>query len=285
MEIFLDCLPCVLRQVLEASRMATDSQNIQEKIMEESIEILRDYKYYKNSPEMVKNMHQVVKNLTDLSDPYKKIKKRDIKFAKKIEPFLEHYLELKQNELYYALKISATGNIIDSAIYSNINSKKDIETEVGKDFSICDINVFQEKLKTAKNILILGDNAGETVFDRVLIKHLSVYEITYAVRNEPIINDATLEDAIESGLDKYATIISSGCGAPGVVLNQCNEEFLSIFNNADIVISKGQGNFEGLSDCQRPIFFLLKAKCNMIARKLNVTLNDYVFKYQRLELK
>lgn len=284
MEIFLDCLPCVLRQVLEALRMATDKPEIQAKIMEESIEILADYKSYRCSPDIVKDMHQVVKRLTGVSDPYKAIKERDINASKKVEPFLKHYLQQKQNGLYWALKIAATGNIIDSAICSDINIESSIEIELAKEFSICDIFVLEEILKTAKRILIIGDNAGETVFDRVLIEYFAGYKITYAVRSEPIINDATLQDAYNSGLDDYADIITTGCGAPGAILNQCSAEFLAAFDSADVVISKGQGNFEALSDCRRPVFFLLKAKCTMISARLSVNLNDYVFKYHRTEL-
>lgn len=284
MEIFLDCLPCVLRQVLEASRMATDKPEIQAKIMEKSVMILADYKSYRCSPDIVKDMHQVVKHLTGVSDPYKTIKERDMNAARKVEPFLKHYLDQKQNELYWVLKIAATGNIIDSAIYRDMNVESSIEIELAKEFSICDISALEEILKTAKSILIIGDNAGETVFDRVLTEYFAGYKITYAVRSEPIINDATLQDAYDSGLNDCADIITTGCGAPGAVLNQCGTEFLSAFNSADIVISKGQGNFEALSDCQRPVFFLLKAKCAMIAARLSVNLNDYVFKYHRTEL-
>ena len=284
MEIFLDCLPCVLRQVLEASRMATDKLELQTDIMEESIGILSDYKKYGSSPELVSALHQIVKRLTGVSDPYKEVKERDIKAAKEAYPILRKFLERKQNGLYWALKISATGNIIDSAIYNTENLQNCIEKELVKEFSVCDVDIFEAKLKTAKSILIIGDNAGETVFDLVLIERLTDYEITYAVRNEPIINDATLQDAYDSGLNDYADIITTGCGAPGAVLNQCSTEFLSAFNSADIVISKGQGNFEALSDCQRPVFFLLKAKCSMIADRLSVNLNDYVFKCNRTEL-
>jgi uncharacterized protein with ATP-grasp and redox domains len=274
----------MLRQVLEASRMATDEPEIQAKIIEKSVMILADYKSYRCSPDIVKDMHQVVKRLTGVSDPYKTIKERDINAAKKVEPFFKHYLEQKQNELYWALKIAATGNIIDSAIYSDINIESSIEIELAKEFSICDISALEEILKTAKSILIIGDNAGETIFDRVLIERLTGYKITYAVRSEPIINDATLQDAYDSGINGYADIITTGCAAPGAILEQCSVEFLSVFDRADIVISKGQGNFEALSDCPRTVFFLLKAKCTMISGRLKVNLNDYVFKRHRTEM-
>lgn len=280
MDIFLDCLPCVLKQVLEASRMATDKPALQEKIIEESLKILQNYKKYESSPDIVKNMHQAVKSLSGVSDPYKAVKERDIKAAKAAYPFLQKFVNNKQNKLYWALKAAATGNIIDSALYNTMNFRASLEDELAKEFSVCSIDIFTEKLKSAKNILIIGDNAGETVFDRVLIEHLAGHEMTYAVRSEPIINDATLQDALDSGLGSCAKIISTGCGAPGAILDQCSIEFLSVFDKSDIVISKGQGNLEALSDCSRPLFFLLKAKCQMIADKLGVTLNDYVFKFQ-----
>lgn len=281
MDIFLDCLPCVLKQVLEASRMATDKPELQEKIMEESLKILQNYKKYQNSPDIVKDMHQVVKHFSGVYDPYKAVKERDIEAAKEAYPFLHEFAGNKQNKLYWALKTAATGNIIDSALYNTMNFRASLEEELTKEFSVCSIDIFREELKSANNILIIGDNAGETVFDRVLIEHLAGHEITYAVRSEPIINDATYQDALDSGLGDCAKIISTGCKAPGAILDQCSIEFLTVFEKADIIISKGQGNLEALSDCSRPLFFLLKAKCQMIADKLGVNLNNYVFKYQR----
>lgn len=279
MEVFLDCIPCILRQVLEASRMVTDNAHLQAIILEETLGILSDYKKYESSPEICGAAHQIVKRLTGISDPYQKIKERDIEAAKRAYPLLERFLVKKQNSLQWVLKIAATGNIIDSSINNNVNIEECIENELEKKFSICDIKPFEHRLKTAKNILIIGDNAGETVFDRVLAKHLAHLCVTYAVRSEPILNDATVKDAVDSGLGDYAKIIPTGCNTPGNVLAKCSTEFLDVFDKADIIISKGQGNYEALSDCGRKIFFLLKAKCPVISEKLQVGLNDYVFMY------
>ena len=279
MEIFLDCLPCMFRQALEASRMATDKLDLQEKIMEDSIKILSDYKNYKSSPHIARDIHHAVKKTTGVYDPYEKIKKRDVAAAKRAYPILERFLQKKQNNLYWALKIAATGNIIDSAINNNVNMEDCIEKELEKEFSVCDLELFENKLKTAKSLLIIGDNAGETVFDRMLAQYLSCLDVTYAVRSEPIINDATVEVAYASGLGDCTNIISTGCNAPGAILKECSTEFLNIFNSADIIISKGQGNFEALSDEGKQIFFLPKAKCPVISQKLGVDLNQYVFKY------
>ena len=279
MEIFLDCLPCFLRQVLEASRLATDRTDLQEEIMRETINLISDYRKYKCSPEVGRAMHQIVKKHTGIFDPYKGIKSNNIRNALEIYPSLKHFLFKKTDRLYWVLKIAATGNIIDSAIYNDIDIEECVEKELEKEFSFCDIEKLESELKRAKSLLIIGDNAGETIFDRVLAEDFLYLDITYAVRSQPIINDATIEDACASGLDRCTRLISTGCNAPGLILDECSEEFLNIFNNTDIVISKGQGNYEALSEQKRGIFFLLKAKCPVISDKLGVDINDYVFKW------
>ena len=280
MEIMLDCLPCMLKQVLEASRMATDNSKTQAKILIEAINILFDYKKYDCSPEIALAMHQTVKKYSKNLDPYNTIKIRDIKSAKEVYPFLKSFLQEKSNGLYWALKVSATGNNIDSAIYNNVDIKSCIANELEKNFGICDIDSFENKLERSGSILIIGDNAGETVFDKVLAEYLLGFgvKIIYAVRNNPIINDTTFEEALESGLDSCTSIISTGCDAPGAIIKKCSNEFIEIFNSSDLVISKGQGNYEALSDCGRNVFFLLKAKCPVISKRLNVNVNEYVFK-------
>lgn len=277
MKIFLDCLPCMLKQVLEAARMATDDEKIQEQIIAEAINILTNYKNYSCSPDLAMALHGIVKEHTKNADPYRKTKDADIKAALKLYPGLKDFLKQKNNSLYWALKLAATGNNIDSAIYQDLDINLCVEQELKKEFGKCDLPLFEEKLKTAETILIVGDNAGETVFDKVLAEALAPIKIIYAARNEPILNDATVQDARDSGLDECTRVISTGCNAPGAILNQCSDEFLTIFHDADIVLSKGQGNYEALSDCDREVFFLLKAKCPMIAARLGVDLNEYVF--------
>jgi uncharacterized protein with ATP-grasp and redox domains len=270
----------MLKQVLEASRMATDNSKTQAKILIEAINILLDYKKYDCSPEIALAMHQTVKKYSKNLDPYNRIKIRDIKTAKEVYPFLKSFLQEKSNGLYWALKVSATGNNIDSAIYNNVDIKSCIANELEKNFGICDIDSFENKLERSGSILIIGDNAGETVFDKVLAEYLLGFgvKIIYAVRNNPIINDTTFEEALESGLDSCTSIISTGCDAPGAIIKKCSNEFIEIFNSSDLVISKGQGNYEALSDCGRNVFFLLKAKCPVISKRLNVNVNEYVFK-------
>jgi len=279
MEIFYDCLPCILRQTIELLNFTTKDADKKNQIIKEAIKLISDYENYKCSPEITRDLHLKVKQILDIEDIFKEIKQKDIESAKKLLPLLDGHIEKSNDKIKEILKISAIGNIIDSAVNLGIKIEECIESELKKDFSHCDIEIFKNKLEKANKILIIGDNSGESVFDCLLAKYLSSKEVIYAVRDTPVLNDVTIQDAKNSGLEEYTKIISSGCNAPGTLLNETNAEFLKIFNAADIVISKGQGNYEALTPCGRDIFFLLKAKCRMVAEHLNVALGGYVFKY------
>jgi len=279
MKIFLDCLPCMLRQVLEAARMATQDEQIHETIVEEALEVLSRHRSYCCAPKMSEVMHAIVKKNTGIDDPYASLKARDIDSALRVEPFVWDFVFRDKSHLLQALKASATGNVMDSALYKDLNIEKCLKEELEKEFAVCDIQSFEKDCIGAKRILIIGDNAGETVFDKMLAEYLSVtHEIVYAVREEPIINDVTFDDALKTGMQNFAIIMSTGCASPGTVLESCTTEFQTLFNEVDVVISKGQGNFEALSEAPRKVYFLLKAKCHRIAEALDVELNAYVFK-------
>jgi uncharacterized protein with ATP-grasp and redox domains len=282
MEILLDCVPCLLKQALEGSKLATDHVEIQEKVIKDALAILSDYKAYKTSPELARAIHQCIKENTGLDDPYALVKARDLQAAKSMYKALKEFLQTKEDQLYWALKISATGNNIDSAIYQNVKIDKSMMTELEKEFAICNIDILRKKLVNANHVLVIGDNTGETIFDKVLIEALHEMNVTYVVRSEPIINDVTMLDAIASELNKVASLISSGCNAPGLILEECSDDFMKLYKEADVIISKGQGNYEALSE-EKEVFFLLKAKCPMIAGRLNVNINNYVLKYGKGE--
>jgi uncharacterized protein with ATP-grasp and redox domains len=158
--------------------------------------------------------------------------------------------------------------------------EKDLESIIDQRFAIDHYGLFKTALSQARDVLYIADNAGETVFDRVLIEELGK-PVTYVVREQPVINDALRDDAVAAGIDKVATIISSGSDAPGNILPLCSDKFLKIYEASDFIISKGQGNFEGLSEENRPIFFLLKTKCRVIADHIKVDKGSIVLKGSR----
>jgi uncharacterized protein with ATP-grasp and redox domains len=279
MKMQLDCMPCFLRQALEASRIVTDDLRLQTEVLKEALKIIGNFETYRYAPEVGREVHGLVKRLTGVADPYRQIKQNNWKLAERYYPEVKQYLWGKGGKLDWALKIAAVGNNLDAAIYQEVTDVKLFERELAKEFTVSDLNRWEERMKTAKRLLIIGDNAGETVFDRILIEHMLHLDVTYAVRNAPIINDATIEDALAARLDRHARIIASGCDAPGLILDECNAEFLEAYQQADLVLSKGQGNYETLSETvDREIFFLLKAKCPVIASDLKVDVGAYIFK-------
>ena len=282
MKLLYDCIPCIVRQSIDAIRSNCEDSETMDKALEETLSLLVDYKSFRCSPEIAGEIHNIVKKHTGIADPFVERKRRDLAVAVESYPFLKDYLSEKTDDkLYWALKLAATGNNIDAAVYADVDVKKCIENELEKPFAISDVKIFSEKLSSASTLLIIGDNTGETVFDRVMIEALPEnLKVYYAVRSGPIINDATEKEAIESGLDKVSHIIPSGCFTPGTITDLCSDEFMEIFNKADIVVSKGQGNYEALSDEKREIFFLLKAKCPVIAQRFSVELNGYVCKFK-----
>lgn len=275
MDIGLECLACALNQTITASRLSTDDEKLHDNIVEEMMQVLSQAKDYTFAPELFRQAQRIIIKHSGVIDPYKEIKKMHIEAVLEYYPHLLSFLESKEDQLYWALKIAAVGNSIDLAMFSEIDIDNIIQKELESLFVKDDYIYFKEKLKKAKNILILADNAGESVFDRILIDYLSDLTITYAVRDQPIINDVIIEDAIASKIK--ANIISSGSTSSGTIISESTEEFLSVYQQADIVISKGLGNYETLSDEKREIFFLFKAKCPLISRLLNVRQGDYLF--------
>jgi uncharacterized protein with ATP-grasp and redox domains len=167
--------------------------------------------------------------------------------------------------------------VIDFGVNRNFNIEAELAKVLKTDFAIFDYDKFKDHLDKTDEILYIGDNAGESVFDRILIETMEK-PVIYVVRETPVINDVTYEDAIQAGIDKVAPIISSGTSAPGTVLGTCNAEFKEVYKNSNFVISKGQGNYEGLSDENQPIFFLLMAKCWVIANDIGVNEGDIILK-------
>lgn len=288
MKTYLECIPCFFRQALDAARMTGADDKTQKKILDEVSKSIPDFRLSSTPPEMAKTIHDIVKRLTGEPDPYKRLKERATEKTLAIYPELKKKTETAADPLLMAVELAIAGNIID---YGTENSL-DVENELNKILekeqstiaeereSVFGFRSFRSALDDARTILYIGDNVGETVFDRVLMEEIKRInpekEIIYVVREKPIINDATKEDAIEAGIDQIADVISSGSEAPGTIIPSCSKEFITIFDRADMIISKGQGNYETLSDETHPIYFLFMAKCPVIARDLGCAVGEIV---------
>ncbi|MFH2011653.1 MAG: ARMT1-like domain-containing protein [Pseudomonadota bacterium] len=281
METYLDCFPCFLRQALEASRMATENIGIQRKVLDSVMERLSNLSLDITPPEIAIEVHGLVKEITGNPDPYKDIKKIHNQIMLNLYPVIKNVVTQSDDRLLSAVKMAIEGNAIDLGVQNQVS---DIEKWVNNGFSsklaIDNYDEFKEKLAHSNLIVYLGDNTGEVVFDKILveeIKMLKGLEITFVVRGSPIINDVTVEDADFVGMKELATVVSNGSSAPGTILSQCSPEILDLFSAADMIIAKGQGNYESLSE-EDKIFFLLKVKCPVVARELGVDVGDTILK-------
>jgi len=269
MKSYLDCYPCFFIQAIRTSRMITSDEKKIWQILNEVSLSLPEIHFGATPPEIGREVYRIISKRTGIKDPYRKIKEKCTRQALSLYPELKKLINSSEDRLMTAVRLSIAGNVIDFGANFDFDLKKDIGTILSQDFSINHYREFCEALDKARKILYLADNAGETVFDRFLIEEIKK-PVIYVVRAHPIINDATREDALLAGIDKVAEIVSSGCDAPGNILKFCSDEFLKIYRSADLIISKGQGNYEGLSDEDRPIFFLLKTKCHVIARDIGI---------------
>lgn len=277
MKTYIDCIPCFMNQALRAGRMATKDEVKIRELLNNVGCMIKDIPADSTPPEIGNSIYQEVKRISGVEDPYIDIKNSNIQEALALYPDLKKIVNLSENRLLTAIRIAIAGNVIDFGVNKEFNLIEDLNQILKQDFAILHFDEFVEELDKAESVLYLGDNAGESVFDKILIEELNK-PVSYVVREIPVINDVTLKEAIDSGLSEVAEIISSGTSAPGTILALCNENFLKRFNDSDMVISKGQGNYEGLSNVDRSIFFLLKAKCEVIANNLGVKENDIVLR-------
>lgn len=281
MKTYLDCIPCFIRQALEAARVVTDDEEIQSQILKKALEIAANIDIYETPPAMAQHIYRIIGQLTENDDLFKDIKQRFNSFALQLYQPMKKRIAQSENPFETAVKLAIAGNIIDFGIKTTLDFaevEKTIETCLAEPLSDKDIAEFKKAASAAESILYLGDNAGEIVFDKLLIELLGPEKITFAVRGAPVINDITMEDARTVGLTDMVKVIDNGDDAPGTILETCSSQFGACFESADLVIAKGQGNYETLSDAAKDIFFVLKAKCPAIAKHLNCKIGSSVLK-------
>ncbi len=266
MKAKLACIPCIFNQAFRAGSAATNNETLIREILNKAGEKVKDINLELTPPEAALPIYKLVEKITGNSDPYKEIKKEHIRLALEIYPLMKEKVRLSKNSLREAVKIAIAGNAIDlGSTLEKIDVKEEFLNIEKGIFFLDSFEEFADLLIRSDNILYLSDNAGETVFDRPLIEEINKLgkKVIYAVKEKPIINDAVYEDAILSGIN--TDIISTGSFIAGTVLDTCSESFLRYFKNADLIIAKGQGNYETLSNTKAPIFFLFKVKCEPIA--------------------
>jgi len=272
-------MPCFIRQALDAARLVTDDQKIHEKVLREVLHLTSEMDLHQSPPAMGQKIHRLIRNLTGNDDPYREIKNRFNKLALQLYPDLKQTILSDPDPLKTATRFALAGNIIDFGVNSHLTEahvKQALEEALAAKLDKATLHEFRKALTNANDILYLADNAGETVFDRMLVEQLPEEKITFVVKARPVINDATIEDARIAGLTEMVTVIDNGSDAPGTILQNCSDDFRRRFDEADLVIAKGQGNYETLSDIDKNMFFILRAKCPVIARHLGCEVGSFV---------
>ena len=271
MKTSLDCIPCIVRQALDAARLVSTNPAVHEQILREVLDWTGEMDLDQTPPVIAQRIHRRLREITGVYDPYREAKDRHNRIAMESIPALRSEIESTSDPLLMAARIAIAGNVIDLGANGNL-TEMDVRQAVNQamiDPFFGEQDKFHQAVAKAQSIMYLADNAGEIAFDRLLVEQIQPDRVTFVVRGAPVINDATLADARAVGLNKIVEVIDNGSDAPGTVLNDCRLEFRRRFADADLIIAKGQGNFESLSNEPGNLFFLFKVKCPVIADHVN----------------
>jgi damage-control phosphatase, subfamily I len=276
-----DCIPCLFNQALNTTRVASDDPALHIKALRELARVVPRLRFNQTPAALSQPLYALVARVTGVRDPYALIKRQTNKAALQLVNDLGALVRQSADPLKAAVHLAAAGNIIDLGIGHKFDLEKDVTRIMGQRFAIDDYAAFKRELRPGRRLLYLGDNAGEIVFDRVLVEHLLQAEmnVTFVVKSGPIINDATMADAEFCGLTRLCPVIETGSNDIGVHWRHVSAEFRRHVRHADILLGKGHGNFETCSGRAGNYYFLLKAKCAMVAQELGVALGDTVFKH------
>ena len=266
----IDCFKCFIEQANKLFVRSNIPDDTAADIMERFELFINEHKNI-STPEASCFMHRLVKKATRVADPYENEKKDYNKLLLNLEDDIRDIIKKSDSPFKSALLYALAGNIIDFGPPKQFDAFKALSEAAYKIPAIDHTLELKKALKKANTILYLGDNAGEIILDKLFIETIGHPDLYFAVRGSNIINDVTIEDAERTGITKIAKVISNGYDAPSTILNRCSPEFIKIYKKADVIISKGQGNLEGLINVMdKNIFFLLMIKCNVIAEMIKV---------------
>lgn len=272
-----ECYFCHIKTVQNLLAKFNPPKNVAEDFIFSVHEILGHNRSMIN-PKLATDIHRIAKQKLNVKDLYACEKLSANKLLLTDYEYWRSYIDKSSSPYYTAVKLAVAGNIIDYGAHSvNGDIKGQINSLLNTSFAIDKTKELKKAIQQAKSILYLGDNAGEVFFDRLLLETIHHPNVTFVTRGAPIINDITIDDAKQMGIDKICKVIHNGFDAPSTLIESCSDEFLQAYNNADLIISKGQGNFEGLMNEKHPnTFFLLMAKCEPMAEMLGCAKNDLI---------
>ncbi len=276
----LACIPCFARQAAEAVAACVADPARREALLRQLLNEIAAADWHGSPPVMGQRIHRCIRAALGERDPYREMKKRMNRMAAQLLPAMRAALARQSDPREAVVRLAIGGNLLDAGAKTSV-APEDLPRYLDTIWTQTFIGSAQALYHAADQahcILYLTDNAGEIYFDRVLIESLPTEKITVFVRGAPVINDATLEDADQAGLSSIVPVFDNGSDAPGTILADCSEEFRQWFERADMIIAKGQGNYETLSDCAKPIWFLLTVKCPVITGHIGEPVGSLVLR-------
>lgn len=281
MQTYFDCLPCFLQQTLGVLNLIQADAATRERVLREVLSRMSQMDLLAPPPALAQEIHRRIRQVADC-DPYADIKRHYNQEALLWLPQLRTQVQSAADPLETAVRLAIAGNTIDFGVHHDLEQKQvqqALTTVLEKPLQ-GQIERLRQAVTAAGSILYLADNAGEIVLDRLLLEQLPADKLTIGVKGSPIINDATMEDAQQAGLRDHYHVVSNDSDAPGNLLSDCSFNFRHRFSEADLVLAKGQANYETLSHENQHIFFILMAKCPVIARDLQCHKGDLILREQ-----
>jgi len=301
----IDCILCLLKMSLSAIRKATDEQNIIEELFKRVLKIdtLRGRRWDITPAEVAEMIFLAILKVVDNPDPFLEVKEEQNRKALSIYPWLKELVEQSPNPFSAAVKVSIVGNLVDSVIgdvpgdcvagnrgadcTANIISLKDeVEKALLRDLPSKELSAFRQKIESSELVLYLCDNSGEIVFDRVLIEFIkkeTKAEVVLVVRSTPALNDVTIKEASSVGMNRIAKVMENGISGPlpGTIISRCSSEMKEMYKKADLIISKGGGNYETMEAYSRGdknTTFLVMCKCKPYCHHFGLEMHDLILK-------
>jgi len=283
MKIEKECLDCIYNQSTRVSDFLKVSSAQAVQISKIAKQHIKQFDHTNTPPYNATPMYEAIADYLHVDDIYADMKEEASQSALKFVSTCKENIVHSKDSLKGAIKTAIAGNVIDLAAEVMFDLDEEIKNIFDTNFAIDDFQKLKQKLSKTKKLVYLADNAGEEVFDKICIETIGeLYpsiEVFYFVRGKPIINDLTITCAKNSKLDEVATLIDSGVPTPGYVQEFATKEANELFKSADCIISKGMGNYECLGEENNlPIYFLLKVKCQVVARAIGAELGDIVCK-------
>jgi len=276
-----ECVTCIFSQALRVCETLKVDDETTKKVLDSVACTIPTWRLDETPPQVAARVYPKIAEILQTDDIYGNFKREATERARRFIPYIESMIDRSVDTFHASLKAAVAGNVIDLAATTQFDLEEEVKKVFDTPFAIDDSGALRTMLKDARRLLVVADNAGEHLFDKVMMQRFKKLFpdlwIGYAVRGVPIINDVTYREAKEAGIDEVAEIIDSGVDTPGLDLARASDRMKEAYEEADVVIAKGMGNYESLNDrSMRPTFFLLKVKCNVVASSLAQEVGDIV---------